>query len=170
MHLSGQAPHCAGSEIGEHAMPKSKATSKADTKISPLAITRPLTLGEKVALAAASLAIKRLPGCLQQSSNAYDMQAMLIDPASVWRGAYILAQARSIFGSFSGWRPDAIEDGVDLHPKHREDFESFIQEAIKAHEAEIAEDEAWEASPEGIAFTADFEARQKALKAQQAAE
>jgi hypothetical protein len=67
--------------------------SQTKTKTTPMAVIGQLTLGEKVALAAASLAIQRLPSVLQQASNAYDMQAMLVDPSSVGRGRYILGQA-----------------------------------------------------------------------------
>ncbi|MCG2629719.1 hypothetical protein L6654_24145 [Bradyrhizobium sp. WYCCWR 13023] len=104
-----------------------------DNVISALAITRPLTLGERVALAAASLAIQRLPSVLQQASDAYDMQEMLINPSSCSRGAYILAKAWSIFNSFCGWGPDAIGDGSNLHPEHRAAFEAFVEEAMTAH-------------------------------------
>lgn len=146
-------------------MPK-KGTSKAGSNASPFAITRPLTLEEKVALASASLAIQRLPSCLQQSSNAFDMQAMLVDPPSVGRGVYILAQANAIFGSYSGWRQGAI-DGK-LHAKHRLSFEKIIADAITAHEAEIAENEAFVDSPEGKAFIAELEAKRAARQAQAA--
>jgi hypothetical protein len=151
-------------------MPKSKATSKAGSNVSPFAITRPLTLEEKVALASASLAIQRLPRCLQQSSNAFDMQAMLVDPSSVGRGAYILAQAKSIHNSFSGFRPGAIDGSADIHPTHREDFEKFIADAIKAHEAEIAEEAAYLATPEGKAATAKWAKFDAEHSGQQAAE
>jgi hypothetical protein len=147
-------------------MPKSKATSKAGNNVSPFAITRSLTLEEKVALASASLAIQRLPSCLRQRSNAFDMQAMLVDPSSVGRGAYILAQAKPIFGSYCGWRESAING--ELHPEHRMSFEGFIADAIKAHEAEITEDEAFLASPEGKAFIAELEAKLASRNAQAA--
>jgi hypothetical protein len=86
------------------------------------------------------------------------MQAMLVDPSSVWRGKYILGQALHIFNSFSGFRPGAIDEGT-LGPEMREDFERFIAEAIKAHESEIAEAEAFAASPEGKALKARFAAK-----------
>ncbi|MCG2628852.1 hypothetical protein L6654_19640 [Bradyrhizobium sp. WYCCWR 13023] len=129
-------------------------TAANDNEVSPFAIDRALTLGEKVALASASLSIQRLPLCLQQASNAYDMQAMLVKPSSVWRGVYILAQAEGIFESYSGWQPASIGDGSDLNPKTRAALEAFVKEAIKAHQAEIAEGEAWAASPEGKAALA----------------
>jgi len=113
--------------------------SQAKTKTNPIAISGPLTLVEKVALAAASFAIQRLPSALQQASNAYDMQAMLVCPSSVGRGKYILGQALRIFNAFSGFQPGAIDEGT-LHPETREDFEKFIAKAIKAHEADICED------------------------------
>ena len=135
-------------------MPKSKATSKAGSNVSPLAITRPLTLEEKVALASASLAIQALPEVLQQSSNAFDMQAMLVEPSSVWRGAYILAQAKAIFQSYTSWREGAING--KLHPEHRAQFDKAIADAIKAHEAEVAEEAAYLATPEGKANAAKW--------------
>jgi hypothetical protein len=132
--------------------------SQAKTNTNPMAIIGPLTLGEKVALAAASLAIQRLPSDLQQASNAYDMQTMLVNPSSVGRGKYILGQAFHIFDSFSGFQPGAIDEGT-LAPETREDFEKFIAEAIKAHEAEIAENEIFAASPEGKALRAKLAAK-----------
>jgi hypothetical protein len=47
---------------------------QAKPKTNPMAIIGPLKLGEKVALAAASLAIQHLPLALQQASNAHDMR------------------------------------------------------------------------------------------------
>ena len=135
------------------------SNAKPKTKTAtPMAIFGPLTLGEKVALAAASLAIQRLPSALQQASNAYDMQAMLVDPSTVWRGTYILGQALHIFNSFSGFQPGAIDKGT-LDPAMRKDFDKFIAEAIKAHEAEVAEDEIFAASPEGKALRAKLAAK-----------
>ena len=132
--------------------------SRTKTKTNPMAITGPLTLGEKVALAAASLAIQRLPSALQQASNAYDMQAMLVDPSSVRRGGYILGQALHIFNSFSGFQPRAI-DNRTLDPATRKDFDKLIAEAIKAHEAKIAENEIFAASHEGRALRAKLAAK-----------
>ena len=108
---------------------------QAKTNTNPMTIIGPLTLCEKVALAAASVAIQHLPLALQQASNAHDMRAMLVDPSSVGRGKYILRQALHIFNSF-GFRPGGIDEGT-LDPEMREDFEKFIAEAIKAHGAEI---------------------------------
>ena len=102
---------------------------------SPMAIIRPLTFGEKLALAAASLAIQGLPSDLQQASNAYDMQAMLVDPSSVGRGQYILCQAFHIFDSLFGFQLEAIDQDA-LHVATGEDCDKLIAEAIKAHEVE----------------------------------
>ena len=136
--------------------------SHTKTKISPIEITGPLSLGEKIALAAASLAIQRLPSALQQASNAYDMQAMLVDPSSVGRGVYILGQALHVFNSFSGFQPGAI-DKPTLDAATRTDFEKFIAEAIKVHEAKIAEKEIFAASPEGKALRAKLTAKDLAV-------
>lgn len=125
---------------------------------SPMAIIRPLTFGEKLALAAASLAIQGLPSDLQQASNAYDMQAMLVDPSSVGRGQYILCQAFHIFNSLFGFQLEAIDQDA-LHAATGEDCDKLIAEAIKAHEVEIAEAEAFAASPEGKALAARFAAK-----------
>jgi hypothetical protein len=94
----------------------------------------PLTLGERVALAAASMAIHQLPIFLQQASNAADMQQMLIDPFSCGRRGYILGQALTIFNSFSGWREGAL-DKVDgkgkSHEYYLEGCKKFIARAIE---------------------------------------
>ena len=83
---------------------------------SPMAIIRPLTFGEKLALAAASLAIQGLPSDLQQASNAYDMQAMLVDPSSVGRGQYILCQAFHVSIRFSGFSSKRL---IKMHSTRR---------------------------------------------------
>jgi hypothetical protein len=128
--------------------------AKKFKKANPFLITRQLTLEEKVALATASLTIQALPEVLRQNSNAFDMQAMLVDPASVWRGAYILDQAKAIFQSYTGWREGAING--KLHPEHRAQFDKAIADAIKAHEAEVAEEAAYLVTPEGKAAAADW--------------
>jgi hypothetical protein len=94
------------------------------------------------------------------------MQAMLVDPSSVWRGAYILAQATAIFQSYTGWREGAING--NLRPEHRAQFDKAIADAIRAHEAKIAEEETFRASPEGVAFAADLEAKLASRRAQAA--
>lgn len=128
------------------------------SRTNPCEITRRLTVGQRVALAAASLAIQRLPLILRQASNAYDMQSMLVDPSSVGRGTYILAQASHIFNSLSGFRVEAIDNGA-FRAETKEHFNTLIAEAIKAHEAEIAEEKAFAASPEGKAFMANLAAK-----------
>ena len=103
------------------------------------------------------------------SSNAFDMQAMLVEPSSVWRGAYILAQAKAIFQSYTSWREGAING--KLHPEHRAQFDKAIADAIKAHEAEVAEEAAYLATPEGKANAAKwakFVAKRGAARGQMA--
>jgi len=86
------------------------STAKKENPLGPFGYVDELTLGERVALAAASMAIHELPSFLQQGSDAADMQAMLVDPSSCGRGGYILAKALAIFNSFSGFREGALDD------------------------------------------------------------
>jgi hypothetical protein len=109
-------------------------TTENDNPLGPLGYVDELTLGERVALAAASMAIHQLPGFLQQSSDAADMQAMLVDPSSCSRGRYILAKALDIFSSFSGFREGALDE-IDGSGKSDQYFvegcEKFIARAIE---------------------------------------
>jgi hypothetical protein len=97
-------------------------------------LDEPLTLGERVALAAASMAIHELPYFLQMDSYAADMQAMLVDPSSCYRGKFILGQALAIFNSFSAWREGELDriDGKGKYDQdHLEACERFIARAIE---------------------------------------
>jgi hypothetical protein len=89
-----------------------------------------LTLGERVALAAASMAIHNLPFSLQQDSDAADMQAMLVDPTSCGRGGYILAKALAIFDSFSDLPPVAL-DKIDVTVEELLGCEKLIARAVE---------------------------------------
>jgi len=92
-------------------------------------IVEELTLSERTALAAASMAIYNLPGFMQQASNAADMQAMLVDPRACGRGGYIVAQAMSILNSFSGWNASVLDE-IDDKSKI-EACEKLIARAIE---------------------------------------
>ena len=110
------------------------STAKKENPLGPFGYVDELTLGERVALAAASMAIHELPFFLQQGSDAADMQAMLVDPSSCGRGGYILAKALAIFNSFSGFREGALDD-IDGKGKSGRYFlegcEKFIARAIE---------------------------------------
>ncbi|MET4374578.1 hypothetical protein ABIA99_007307 [Bradyrhizobium sp. LB12.1] len=100
-----------------------------------------LTLEERVALAAASIAIHSLPHFLQQASDAADMQAMLVDPSCCWRGGYILSKALTIYRSFSGFR----EGGVDhIESEGKTHFitecEKLISRALKQGKVSNSDD------------------------------
>ncbi len=103
------------------------------------AIRRELTLGERVALALASVAIHGLPSWAQQASNAYDMQCMLIDPASVGRGPFILNQAIEIAELIKGGmgyfipRIDEFEHAPPdkFTARTRADLDALIAKAIE---------------------------------------
>ena len=77
------------------------STAKKENPLGPFGYVDELTLGERVALAAASMAIHQLPFFLQEASDAADMQKMLVDPSSCGRGGYILGKALNIFNTFS---------------------------------------------------------------------
>jgi hypothetical protein len=109
------------------------STAKKENPLGPFGYVDELTLGERVALAAASMAIHELP-FLQQGSDAADMQAMLVDPLSCGRGGYILAKALAIFNSFSGFREGALDDVDGKSNSGRyflEGCEKFIARAIE---------------------------------------
>lgn len=108
-------------------------TVKKENPLGPLGYVDELTLGERVALAAASMAIHNLPGFLQQASDAADMQAMLVDPSSCGRGGYLLGKALAIFNSFSGFREGALDniDGKGKSKHFLEGCEKLIARAIE---------------------------------------
>jgi hypothetical protein len=95
-----------------------------------------LSLGDRVALAAAATAIRSLPSVLQQYSNSCDMIAMLKDgPAACGRAGYILGQARAIFRSFSSIRVDAIDA---IEQERVPELEAFIAFTVACAEREDA--------------------------------
>jgi hypothetical protein len=100
----------------------------------PLGPVTQLTLSERLALAAASIAIHELPSFLQQASDAADMQTMLVDPSKCYRGGFILAEALGIFYSYSGWRRaalDTIEVKGESARELRQECEKFIARAVE---------------------------------------
>jgi hypothetical protein len=119
------------STLGDE-MSKSKTKTKAT-----------LTLGDRVALAAALTAIHQLPLVMQQASNAHDMGEMLIDPARCWRAGYILAQARHICESYTdGWISALDDDENNLSADHVREIEKFINRVIEHHKQEADDDNA----------------------------
>ena len=69
----------------------------------------------------------------------------------------------------TSWREGAING--KLHPEHRAQFDKAIADAIKAHEAEVAEEAAYLATPEGKANAAKwakFVAKRGAARGQMA--
>jgi hypothetical protein len=92
-----------------------------------------LTFGERVALAAASVAIHELPLFLQQASDAADMQDMLVDPSRCWRGGFILEKALAIFNSYSGIPVKFLNElgDADSSDLFRHGCEELIARAIE---------------------------------------
>jgi hypothetical protein len=95
---------------------------------------RKLTLVERFALAFASVTIHRLPEGLQEWSNAYDMQSMLVGK-SCGRDGYILGQALHMLESFTG-RPLENLDAVGKYKDIRKDVERLVAVAIEEHRQE----------------------------------
>ena len=97
---------------------------------------RKLTLVERFALAFASVTIHRLPEELQEWSNAYDMQSMLVGN-SCGRDGYILGQALHMLEGFIGRTRENL-DTVGKIKDIREDVERLVAMAIEEHRQEEA--------------------------------
>ena len=102
-----------------------------------LGLGRKLTLVERFALAFASVTIHRLPEELQEWSNAYDMQSMLVGK-SCGRDGYILRQALRMLEDFT----ERTRENLDALAKDkgiREDIERVVRVAIEEHGREEVE-------------------------------
>ncbi len=95
-----------------------------------------LTLVERFALAFASVTIHRLPEGLQEWSNAYDMQSMLVGK-SCGRDGYILGQALHMLEGFTGRTRENLDTVGKIKPI-REDVERLVAMAIEEHRQEEA--------------------------------
>jgi hypothetical protein len=106
-----------------------------------------LTNGDRLALASTALAILRLPGELQQRSNAYQMLDMLAGEAC-GRGAYILAQAHHVLNSYSGFRQDAHKDEDVWNQYGVDRINKLVEEALAKRAELIAEEDTFSVSEE----------------------
>jgi hypothetical protein len=97
---------------------------------------RTLTLVERFALAFASLTIHRLPEGLQEWSNAYDMQSILVGK-SCGRDGYILGQALHVLEGLTGRTRENLDTVGKIKPI-REDVERLVAMAIEEHRQEEA--------------------------------
>jgi len=97
---------------------------------------RKLTQVERFALAFASLTIHRLPEGLQEWSNAYDMQSMLVGK-SCGRDGYILGQALHMLEGSTGRTQENL-DAVSEYKDIRNDVERLVAVAIEEHRQEEA--------------------------------
>jgi hypothetical protein len=137
-------------------MTKSK-TAKLPEHLGALA--KPLTDGDRIALASTALAILRLPSTLQQYSNACDMLDILAgEPCG--RAGYILGQAHYVLNAYSGFRPNRHQD-VDwtMDEETRAEVDRLVVEALAKRRELIAEQEAFRASDEGKALIARLESK-----------
>lgn len=100
-------------------------------------LARKLTPVERFALAFASKTIHRLPTELQEWSDAYDMQSMLVGK-SCGRDGYILGQALRMLEGITG-RPRENLVAVIKIKGIREDVERLAGAAIEEHRQEEAE-------------------------------
>jgi hypothetical protein len=94
-------------------------------------LRRPFTDGDRIALASTALAILRLPGPLQQFSNACDMLDILAgEPCG--RAGYILGQAHAVLDVYSGFRPGGHNayDWRETDEDHDE-VEKLVAEALE---------------------------------------
>jgi len=98
---------------------------------------RELTPVERLALAFASTTIHRLPPELQEWSNAYDMQSILVGKSCGWDG-HLLGQALRMLEVLTG-RPRENLGAVVKITGIREDVERLVTAAIEEHRQEEAE-------------------------------
>jgi hypothetical protein len=109
---------------------------------------KPLTDGDRIALASTALAIPRLPSNLQQYSNACDMLDILAGEPCGRRG-YILGQAHYVLNVYSGLRPNDYQE-VDwtMDEGTRAEVDRLVVEALAKRRELIAQQEAFRASDE----------------------
>jgi hypothetical protein len=122
-------------------------------------LRRPLTDGDRIALASTALAILRLPSMLQQYSNACDMLDILAgEPCG--RAGYILGQAHYVLNAYSGFQPNGHKQ-VDwrTHEEIRAEVEKLVADALERRRELIAEEEAFRASDERKALMARLESK-----------
>jgi hypothetical protein len=100
-------------------------------------LSRKLTPVERFALALASTTIHRLPTALQEWSDAYDMQSMLVGK-SCGRDGYILEQALGMLEGLTGRPRENLVAVVKINDI-RKDVGRLVATAIEEHRQEKAE-------------------------------
>ena len=104
-------------------------------------LRKPLTDGDRIALASTALGILRLPRPLQQFHNACDMLDILAgEPCGCTR--YILGQAHAVLDGYSGWRPGGHNAINWRNAEIHDEVEKLVAEALKKRQVLIAEQEA----------------------------
>jgi hypothetical protein len=117
-------------------------------------LRRPLTDGDRIALASTALAILQLPQPLQQFINACDMLDILAgEPCG--RAGYILGQAHGVLNAYSGFLPDGHKH-VDWKTDEKTcaEVDKLVAKALEKRRELIAKREAFRASDERKALIA----------------